>query len=176
MYHPLVGLDQCTRAPLNAVLWVEIAKWPCRSRSMPSIFNSSRKNPKIHIWWKFGDSSSNPLKVTKWDCLRMHVWCKFGDSSPNLWRVIARTSRISYNSESKWPKWPWRSRSITPIFNTNREHAEMHVWYKLVIPAQICDDLSCGQSKIYGRTATDGQTQATTIFLRPERLRGKNKW
>ena len=36
----------------------------------------------------------------------------------------------------------------------------------LVIPAQICDELSCGQSKVYGQTdrqtdrQTDGQTQA----------------
>ena len=28
----------------------------------------------------------------------------------------------------------------------------------LVIPAQTCDELSCGQSKVYGRT--DGQTDA----------------
>ena len=26
------------------------------------------------------------------------------------------TSRISYNSDSKWQNWPWRSRSMTPIF------------------------------------------------------------
>ena len=42
----------------------------------------------------------------------------------------------------------------------------------LVIPAQICDELSCGQGKVYGRT--DGQMQATTILLRPERPWGKN--
>ena len=46
-------------------------KWPWRSRSMTSIFNTSREYP------------------------RMQVWCKFGDSSPNLWRVIEQTSRIS---------------------------------------------------------------------------------
>ena len=50
----------------------------------------------------------------------------------------------------------------------------------LVIPAQTCDELSCGQGKVYGRTdrqtdgQTDGQTQAMTIPLRPERTRGKN--
>ena len=34
----------------------------------------------------------------------------------------------------------------------------------LVIPAQICDDLSCGQGKVYGLTdgRTDEQAQATT--------------
>ena len=50
----------------------------------------------------------------------------------------------------------------------------------LVIPAQICDDLSCRRGKVYGWIdgqmdgSTDGQTQATTIPLWPERLRGKN--
>ena len=45
----------------------------------------------------------------------------------------------------------------------------------LVIPAQNCE-LSCGQGKLYGRMdrQTDGQTQATTIPLRPERAQGEN--
>ena len=30
-----------------------------------------------------------------------------------------QTNRISKNSESKWPKWPWRSRSMTLIFKGN---------------------------------------------------------
>ena len=67
---------------------------------------------------------------TSWEYPRMHVWYKFGASSPNLWRVIAGTSQISWNSESKWPKWPWRSRSMTFIFNTNREYPRIHVWCK----------------------------------------------
>ena len=137
-----------------------MAKWPWRSRSMTSIFNNSRENSDMHIWCKFGDCSSNPLqvimqtsqisknsksKLPKWprrsrsitsifstnqEYLRVHVWCKFGDSSPNLWRFIVRTSRITSNSKSKWPKWPWGSRSITSIFNTSREYPRMHVWCK----------------------------------------------
>ena len=57
----------------------------------------------------------------------------------------------------------------------------------LVIPAQMCDELSCGKGKVYGRTdgqtdrqtdrqtdgRTDGQTHATTIPLGPERPWGK---
>ena len=34
-----------------------------RSRSMTSIFNTCWENPKMHIWCKFGDSSSKPLQV-----------------------------------------------------------------------------------------------------------------
>ena len=43
----------------------------------------------------------------------------------------------------------------------------------LVIPAEICDDLLCGQGKVYGQTdrRADGQNEAT---LWPERPRGKN--
>ena len=47
---------------------------------MTSIFNTNREYPGVH------------------------VWCKFGDSSRNLWRVIAQTSHISHNSESKMAK------------------------------------------------------------------------
>ena len=73
---------------------------------MTSIFNTNRKYP------------------------RMHVYCKIGDSSPNVWRVVAQTSHISHNSESKWPKWPWRSRSMTSILNTDQEYPRMHVCCK----------------------------------------------
>ena len=77
-----------------------------RSRSMTSVFNTSWENPKMHIWCKFCDSSSNPLQV------------------------ITQTSQISKNSKSKWPKWPWRSRSMTFIVNASQEDPWMHVWYK----------------------------------------------
>ena len=83
-----------------------MAKWPWRSRSMTSISNNSRENTKMHIWCKFGDSSSNPLQV------------------------ITQTSQISKNSMSKWPKWPWRWRSTNSIFNTSWEYSRMHVWCK----------------------------------------------
>ena len=29
---------------------------------------------------------------------------------------------------SKWAKWSWNSRSMTPIFNTSGEYPRMHVW------------------------------------------------
>ena len=55
---------------------------------------------------------------------------------------IMGASQISKNSESKWP---WRSRSMTRIFNNSREYPKMYAWLKLVIPVQICDELLCGQ-------------------------------
>ena len=43
----------------------------------------------------------------------------------------------------------------------------------LVIPAQICDELSCGQGKVYGQTnGWTGQTQVTAIPIQPEMPRG----
>ena len=111
-------------------------KWPWRSRLMTSIFNTSQEYPKIH------------------------VWCKFGESSPNLWRVIMRTIQISYNSESKWPKWPWSSRSMVPIFNSSWEYPMIMFGANLVILAEICDDVSCRQAQVYGQT--DGRADGRT--------------
>ena len=107
--------------------WVEMAKWPWRSRSMTSIFNTGQENPKMHIWCKFADYSSNPLKVIVWK------------------------SWILSNSKAKWPKWPWRSRSMTPSSIQRRIYGE-----NLVILAQMWDKLSCRQCKVYGQT--DGRT------------------
>ena len=51
---------------------------------------------------------------------------------------------------------------MTPIFNTNQNYPMIHIWCNLVNLAQNCDELSCGQSKVYGRTdgETDGRTDA----------------
>ena len=82
----------------------------------------------------------------------MHVWCKYGDPSKNLWRVIngqAEFSRIlSQNGQNDLEdQGQWLLFSI-PI--------ESIPWYmfgtNLVIPDQICNELSCGQGKVYGQT------------------------
>ena len=225
-----------------------MAKRPWRSRLMPPIFNISCENHKMHIWCKFGDFSSNPLKVigqtrlnsynskskwpkwhwrsksmtsifnTSWEHPRMHVWCKFGDSYPNLWRVIMLTSQNGQNDLEGQGQWPPFSTSesiprcmfganlviLTEIYDDllHRQAeflrilsqngpndlegqdqwllfsipTESILWCmfgaNLVIPSQICDELSRGQGKVYGQTdgQTDGQTQATTI---PFGLKGK---
>ena len=61
-------------------------------------------------------------------------------------------------------KWAWRSR-------VSHDACLVQIWW--LISAQICDELSYEQAKVYRRT--DGQTQATTIPLWPERLRVKSK-
>ena len=167
-----------------------MAKWPWRSRSMTPIFKTSSRNLKMHIWCPFGDSSSNPLSyradkfpriLSQNDLEGQGQWppfsipvknipgcIKFGDSSPNLWRVISRTIWIPRNSVSKWPKRPWRSRSMTSIFQyqprVSQDACLVPIWW-----------LQLKFGKIYLADKiklTDGQTQATAIPHRPERPRG----
>ena len=84
----------------------------------------------------WNDPMASKVKVnasyfnTRCENPNMHICCKFGDSNSNSLQVIARTSRNSWNSATKWPQWPCKSRSMTSIFNTNREYPRMHVWCK----------------------------------------------
>ena len=166
-----------------------MAKWPWRSRSMPPIFNTSCGNPKMHIWCTFGDSSSNPLKVVvsqngQNDLEGQGQWppfsipaesipgCMFGANLVILAQIYDELSCgqtkfpriLSQNDlegQGQWPLFSIPTKSIPwCMFGAN-----------LVIQAQICEELSCGQSKFYGRTdgRTDGQTEATIIPLWPER-------
>ena len=59
----------CGQAKFPRILSQNGKKWPWRSLSMTSIFN------------------------TNWEYPTMHVWCKFCDSSSNLWRVIIQTRK-----------------------------------------------------------------------------------
>ena len=105
----------------------------------------------------------------------MHAWCKFGNSSPNLWRDSARTSRISQISDSQWPKWPSRSRSITLIFDNSEEYPMMHVWCKFGnSSSNLWGVIMRTRSSLRTDGQTDGWTQATTLPLRSERPWGKN--
>ena len=80
-----------------------------------------------------GHRSMTAIFNTSWEYPRMHVWCKFGDSSPNLWWVITRTNQISLSSESKWPKWPWRSQSMTCFFQyqlrVSQDACLVQIWW-----------------------------------------------
>ena len=63
VWHPLAGLDQCTKTTLNSVFGVEMATWPWKLRSMPPIVDANWENPKMQIWCKLCFSSSNLLNV-----------------------------------------------------------------------------------------------------------------
>ena len=137
---------------------------------------------------------------TSWEYPRMHVWCKFGDSSLNLWLVIEQTSQISQSFKSKWPKLPWRSGSMTSIFNTSQEYPRMYVWCKYGDSRpNLWWVIVCTKKSLWTDRRTDGwmdrrtslcmnkpttwcksgwvsrRTDAgTTIPLLPERPRDKN--
>ena len=84
---------------------------------------------------------------------------------------LSQNGQNDLEGQNQWPLFSIPAESIPGcMFGAN-----------LAILALICDELSCGQGKVYGRTdghadgRTDGQTQATTIPLRPERPWGKNR-
>ena len=100
--------------------------------------------------------------ITRQEHPNMHVWCKFGDSIPNLWRVImplfcrqAKIPRIlSQNSQNDL-----EGQGQRPLFSIPAQNIPGCIFFtNLMILAQICDELSCGQSKVHGRT--DGRTDA----------------
>ena len=54
------------KSDFERLFWESIVKtdkWPSRSRSMTTIFNTGRENPKKYIWSKFDDSTSNSDKL-----------------------------------------------------------------------------------------------------------------
>ena len=170
VYHPLAGLDQCTRATLNAVLWVEMAKSPWRSTSMPPIFNTICKNAKMHIWCKFGGSlwPNDPEHQGQWppfsipadsipECMfganlvnRAYIYDELSCVQAKCPRILSQNSQNDLEGQGQWPLFSIPAENIPwCMFGAN-----------LVIPAQICEDLCCGQSKVYGRT--DGRADRRT--------------
>ena len=51
-------------------------------------------------------------------------------------KLLYEQAKFPTTLESKWPKWPWSSRSMTPIFDTRQEYPIMHIWCNLVIPVR----------------------------------------
>ena len=110
--------------------WVEIAKGPWRSTSMTPIFNTNWKNPKMYVWCKFCDFSRNAL----W-----HTQATFP-------RILSQNRQNDLEGQNQLPPFSIPTNSVpTCMVDAN-----------MVIPVQICDELWCGQGKVYART--DGQT------------------
>ena len=143
-----------------------MAKQPWRSRSMPPIFNTSCENPKVHIWCKFSDSSSNQNGQNglegqgRWPPFSMPVEniprCMFG---ANL-VILAQIYYEQWCGQAKFPRIlsqngqnDLEDQSQSPLFSKPTESIPWCMFgANLVIRAQICDELSCGQGKVYGRT------------------------
>ena len=78
-------------------------------------------------------------------------------------RILSQNGQNDLEGQGRWTLFSLPAESIPGCM----------LGANLVILAQICDELSCGQGKVQeGRT--DRRMQATTIPLRPERPRGKS--
>ena len=162
------------------LLRVEMAKWPSRwrSRSITLIFNSSRQNPKMYTSCKFGDSSPNLLKFLcgqakfprvkmvkmTWRSRSMTPIFNTSQEYPSMFgaNLVIPTQICGESVSTRETEFPrilsendqndlGRSRSMTPILNTSWEYDQYPMFGEnVVIPAQICDELSCGQGKVYG--------------------------
>ena len=91
-----------------------MAKWRQRSMSMTPIFNIDWKNPKIHIWCKFGDFSSNPLQVvSRTNLISLLVWQWFGDNycegirrfKTLIHGNVATVFNVQYSVTFQWLLW-----------------------------------------------------------------------
>ena len=138
-------------------------------------------NPKRHIWYRFGDSSSNPLQIS-WRQVKFRrilsqnvqndlegqgQWppfsiptesipgCMFGANlvilaqicedlshrQAEFPRILRQNGQNDLEGQGQWPSFSIPAESIPKcMFGAN-----------LVILDQICDELSCGQGKVYGR-------------------------
>ena len=74
----------------------KVSKWPWSPRSVNLTFENNQAGHKVHIW------------------------CKYGDPSSKRWQVIGRTRQFYLNLTCNITKWPWRSRSISPIFESSQ--------------------------------------------------------
>ena len=98
------------------------------------LVNTSWEHPVMHvsgvqIWWFL------PKSVTIYRA-----------DKPNRPELQVKMAKKKLEGQGQWPLFSIPAQSITGcMFGAN-----------LVIPAQICDELSCGQGKFHGRT--DGQT------------------
>ena len=88
------------------------------------------------------------------------IYGELSHGQPKFPIIFSQNDQNDLEGQGQWPLFSIPTESIPwCMFVAN-----------LVIPAQICDELSCGQGKTYGQT--EGQTQATTIPFRPERPEG----
>ena len=127
--------------------WDEMAKWLWRSRSMSPVFNTSQKNIKMHIWCKLVI-----LAQILYTLLRRQT--KFP-------RILSQNGQNDPEGQGQRPLYSIPAESIPwCMFGAN-----------LVFPTQICDESSCRQDKVYGRT--DRQAVRRTDRQYPLGLKGQ---
>ena len=88
--------------------------------------------------WK--SKSMTPILHMSRKYRRMHVWCKFDDSSPKAVRSHCADRPNFLEFVTKWPKWTWKSRSMTLILISAESIPGCMFGANLVILAQIWDE------------------------------------
>ena len=83
----------------------------------------------VNIWrkWPWRSWSIDPIFDIIQEGSRIHIMCKNGDSSKNPWQVMARKSSNMRKLTRLSPKWPWKSRSIDPIFDRDLKSPKIHI-------------------------------------------------
>ena len=147
---------------------------------MTSIFNTRWEYHRMHVWCKFGDCSPNELSHGQAEFRRIlsqnrqndlecqGQWppfsipaesipgCMFGANlmilaqiydelscgQAKFPRILSQNGQNELEGQGQWPLFSIPTESIPwCMFDANS-----------VIPAKNCDELLCGQGKVYGRT------------------------
>ena len=106
---------------------------------------ASWENPKMHIWYNFGDSSSNHYKLTQ--------------RQAKLPSILSQNGQNDFKGQGQWPPFSIPAESIPGcMFGAN-----------LVILVQIYDELSRGQAEFPRILNQNGQNdlqgQDHTFFI-----------
>ena len=124
--YPLAGQDQYTRATLNAVSWVEMmTKWQM-------------------IWRPFSITAERiPRSIFGVNLVILaQIHYKLSRRKAKFPRIQSQNGQNDLEGQSQWPPFSIPAESIPGcMFGAH-----------LVIVAQICDELSCGQGKVYEQT------------------------
>ena len=136
-----------TDMPNLLEFWVKWPKWPWRSRSMTSISIPAESI----LGCTFG---ANLVILAQ-------IYDELSCRQAEFPRILSQIGQNDLEGQGQWPLFSISTESISwCMFGAN-----------LVIPAQIYDELSCGQGKVYGRT--DGQTDRRRQRQYPFVLKGQ---
>ena len=146
--------------------WVILAQTPqkllCRQTEIPRILSQNGQNDLE------GQGQWPPFPIPAEsipECMFgahlvivAQIYDEFSHGQAKFSRTLSQNGQNDLEGQGQWPPFSIPAESIPGcMFGAN-----------LVIPAQICEELSCRQIKVYGRT--DRRTEPTTILLPSEKL------
>ena len=103
----------------------------------------------------------SPIWIQPLGVFRYKIYDKLSCGQAKFPRILSQNGQNDLEGQGQWPLFSIPTESIPwCMFGAN-----------LVIPTQICDELSCGQGKVYGRTV--GQTDRRRQRQYPFGLKGQ---